>query len=214
MKGGGRMGTQKGRVDVQQQPPSLLQTPQLPGAAPARPEVTRLLPTTRLRLALPLSISPLPPSFALYSLLLSLSLSPFVSLSNSVSLSLSLPRSVSFIPLPPSCSSSLVDSNTPPLSFTCVHTRGMRVSLSLCLSSRELTPRGNTSGARFAASGSEAHGFSSALWNCRGGTRRRDAHVNAGYDVPRRAREQQRRNSFYVAARAPIALRVRCTVFL
>ncbi|TGZ49833.1 Uncharacterized protein DBV15_06206 [Temnothorax longispinosus] len=32
------MGTQKGRVDVQQQPPSLLQTPQLPGAAPARPE--------------------------------------------------------------------------------------------------------------------------------------------------------------------------------
>lgn len=61
---GGRMGTQKGRVDVQQQPPSLLQTPQLPGAAPARPEVTRLLPTTRLRLALPLSISLLPPSFA------------------------------------------------------------------------------------------------------------------------------------------------------
>lgn len=59
------MGTQKGRVDVQQQPPSLLQTPQLPGAAPARPEVTRLLPTTRLRLALPLSISLLPPSFAL-----------------------------------------------------------------------------------------------------------------------------------------------------
>lgn len=70
--GGKRMGTQKGRVDVQQQlpsflppshPPSLLQTPQLPGAATARPEVTRLLPTTRLRLALPLSISLLPPSF-------------------------------------------------------------------------------------------------------------------------------------------------------
>lgn len=59
------MGTQKGRVDVQQQPLSLLQTPQLPGAALARPEVTRLLPTTRLRLALLLSISLLPPSFVL-----------------------------------------------------------------------------------------------------------------------------------------------------
>lgn len=71
------MGTQKGRVDVQQQPPSLLQTPQLPGAAPARPEVTRLLPTTRLRLALPLSISLLPPSFALRAF----SVSPVISLS-------------------------------------------------------------------------------------------------------------------------------------
>lgn len=175
------MGTQKGRVDVQQQPPSLLQTPQLPGAAPARPEVTRLLPTTRLRLALPLSISLLPPSFALYTLSLSLSL-PF---------SLSL----SFIPLPLSCSSSLADSNTPPLSFTCVHTRGMRVSLtrslSLCVSlSISLIARTDSTRdrERFAANGSEARGFSSALWNCRGGTRRRDAHVNAGYDVPQRAR--------------------------
>ena len=112
------MGTQKGRVDVQQQPPSLLQTPQLPGAAPARPEVTRLLPTTRLRLALPLSISLLPPSFA--------------SRAHSVSLC---------HPLSFSCSSSPADSHTPLLSFTCVHTRGMMRVSSLSLSlSLSLTP--------------------------------------------------------------------------
>lgn len=68
-------------------PGSLPQTPQLPGAAPARPEVTRLLPTTRLRLALPLSISLLPPSFArsLRSRCFSQSLSICVSLSLSFS---------------------------------------------------------------------------------------------------------------------------------
>lgn len=137
--GGGRMGTQKGRVDVQQQPPSLLQTPQLPGAAPARPEVTRLLPTTRLRLALPLSISLLPPSFA--------------------------PRvfSVSLCPsLSSSCSSSpAADSHTPP---TVIYMRthsgddARLLSLSLFFFSSRLTPRGNACGARFASGGSESRG--------------------------------------------------------
>lgn len=188
------MGTQKGRVDVQQQPPSLLQTPQLPGAAPARPEVTRLLPTTRLRLALPLSISLLPPSFALCTLSLSLSL-PFCLI---FFLFLSLPLFVSlfFILLPLSYSSSLADS-TPLHCHLHAYTLEGCAYLSLSFSAyvslsrrerRELTPREIASGARFAASGSEARGFSSALWNCRGETQRRDTHVNAGYDIPRRAR--------------------------
>lgn len=122
------MGTQKGRVDVQQQPPSLLQTPQLPGAAPARPEVTRLLPTTRLRLALPLSISLLPPSFALYTLSLSLSL-PFSLLHPSSSLLLIITRRLEH-------PSTVIYMRT--------HSRDARIShsLSFSLSSRELTPRG------------------------------------------------------------------------
>lgn len=138
------MGTQKGRVDVQQQPPSLLQTPQLPGAAPARPEVTRLLPTTRLRLALPLSISLLPPSFALYTLSLSLSLPFSLLLSSSLSLS------------PSSLFLSLAHHHSPtrtPLhchlhAYTLEGCAYLSLALFLCvclflsLSSRELTPRG------------------------------------------------------------------------
>lgn len=152
------MGTQKGRVDVQQQlpsflrpshPPSLQQTPQLPGAAPARPEVTRLLPTTRLRLALPLSISLLPPSFVRPLR------SPCFSQSSLFSSCSSSPATNSRIP--------------PPLSFTCVHTRGLlRVSLSFRLSFAPAfflarspsvvaadSARGNTSGSRFAAASAE-----------------------------------------------------------
>lgn len=175
------MGTQKGRVDVQQQPPSLLQTPQLPGAAPARPEVTRLLPTTRLRLALPLSISLLPPSFALYTLSLSLSL-PFSLLLSS---SLSLPPSSLFLSLAHHHSPTRTPLHCHLHAYTLEGCAYLSLALFLSLIARTDSTRDRE---RFAANGSEARGFSSALWNCRGGTRRRDAHVNAGYDVPQRAR--------------------------
>lgn len=133
--GGGRMGTQKGRVDVQQQPPSLLQTPQLPGAAPARPEVTRLLPTTRLRLALPLSISLLPPSFAHRALSLFLTVASHFLLLVIIRCRLRTP------------------------SFHChlhAYTLGGWCASPLSLSL--LTPRGNACGARFASGGSESRG--------------------------------------------------------
>lgn len=128
------MGTQKGRVDVQQQPPSLLQTPQLPGAAPARPEVTRLLPTTRLRLALPLSISLLPPSFALYTLSLSLSL-PFSLLHPSSSLLLIITRRLEH-------PSTVIYMRTHSRDARISHSLSFSVCVSFSLSSRELTPRG------------------------------------------------------------------------
>lgn len=135
---GGRMGTQKGRVDVQQQPPSLLQTPQLPGAAPARPEVTRLLPTTRLRLTLPLSISLLPPSFArVFSLFL-----PVVSLF----LLLIITR----------CR--LAHPSTVIYMRTHSGDDARLLSRPLFFFSSRLTPRGNACGARFASGGSESRG--------------------------------------------------------
>jgi len=66
----------------------------------------------------------------------------------------------SLLPLSSPCSSSpAADSHTPPLSFTCVHTRGMmRVSLSFFFFPLVATPRGNACGTRFASGGGESRG--------------------------------------------------------
>lgn len=97
----------------------------------------------------------------------------------------------SLSPLSSSCSSSpAADSHTPPLSFTCVHTRGMMPRLlSLFLSFPLVAADSARERVRSAIRirRKRIARFSSALWNCRGETRRRDAHVNAGYDVPTRS---------------------------
>lgn len=100
--GFGWMDTQKGAHGcATTQPPPLLQTPQLPGTATARPEVTRLLPTMHLR----------PSVYPSFHLSIRPSVHPFSSSSPSLRFSL--------CPNSPLLSFHLL---SPTLSFTCACT--------------------------------------------------------------------------------------------
>lgn len=110
------MGTQKGAHGCATTQPPFLQTPQLPGTATARPEVTRLLPTMHL----PPSVFP-----SFHPLSVSLSVRPSIH----SPLRRSFPSHSAFVSLlslarcstpPPPFSFHLLSTRTP-LSFTCVH---------------------------------------------------------------------------------------------
>lgn len=105
---------------------------------------------------------------------------------------LSVFLSVTSLSLLPS-SSPATDSYTPPLSFTCVHTQGMmRVSLSCSSLSFSLLSLCLSLSISLVADSAREHDSQRAEAKCTvlfhwEETRRRDIHVNAGYDIPTRS---------------------------